>query len=125
MGVGPVRSGSHLMRGCNEIDEELKICQPPGAPCGPSTGSRTPNGRGESASGPARGGRARVVSRGGGYGWTMSAVTMPNIPFGVSAWGRMWQWNAHVPGLSASIITSHRSPGATFSVSHFQGMGWG
>ena len=35
----------------------------------------------------------------------------------------MWQWNAHVPGLLQLTITSHRSPGATLSVSHFHGAG--
>ena len=49
--------------------------------------------------------------------WTTSAVTMPNIPSWPSAWGRMWQWNAHAPGSSAVTITSQRSPGLTPSVS--------
>ena len=30
---------------------------------------------------------------------TISAVAMPNIPLGPSTWDRMWQWNAHTPGL--------------------------
>ncbi len=33
------------------------------------------------------------------HAWTTNAVTMPNIPCSDSACGRMWQWNAHVPGL--------------------------
>src|SRR5215210_8550139 len=61
----------------------------------------------------------------GRYFSTMSAVTIPNMPFGISAWGRMWQWNAHTPGLLQFTITSQRSPGATLSVSHFQGAGCG
>jgi hypothetical protein len=56
-------------------------------------------------------------------GCTTSAVTIPYIPCSDSAWGRMWQWNAQVPGLVAFTITSHRSPGAMLSVSHFQGAG--
>jgi hypothetical protein len=56
---------------------------------------------------------------------TMSAVTMPNIPAELSAWLRMWQWNAQTPGSSASTIASHRSPGATLIVSQRNGCGSG
>src|SRR6266568_2766674 len=56
---------------------------------------------------------------------TMSAVTIPNIPAEPSACVRMWQWNAHTPGLSATTIASHRSPGATLSVSHLNAAGSG
>src|SRR5581483_2492089 len=31
------------------------------------------------------------------HGLTTSAVTMPNMPFSFSAWGRMWQCHTHVP----------------------------
>ena len=55
--------------------------------------------------------------------FTISAVTIPIMPCGDSACGRMWQWNAHVPGLVQRTITSHRSPGAMLRVSHFHGAG--
>ena len=55
-------------------------------------------------------------------GFTTSAVTIPNIPVGPSACGRMWQWKAHVPGFVQCTIVSHRSPGAMLSVSHFHGL---
>ena len=48
---------------------------------------------------------------------TMSAVTMPNMPSGPSTCGRMWQWNAQIPGSSARTTKSYRAPGATTSVS--------
>src|SRR5437867_2744043 len=56
---------------------------------------------------------------------TMSAVTIPNMPVWPSACPRMWQWNAHAPTASAVTIASHRSPGATFRVSHLNGAGSG
>ena len=34
-----------------------------------------------------------------GPGETMKVVTMPSMPFGPSAWVRMWQWNAQIPGV--------------------------
>ena len=37
---------------------------------------------------------------------TTSAVTMPNMPSRPSTWGRMWQWKAHTPGRSASMMAS-------------------
>lgn len=52
-----------------------------------------------------------------------SAVTMPNMPLRDSACVRMWQWNAHAPSSVQSTITSWRSPGAIFSVSHIYGTG--
>jgi len=51
------------------------------------------------------------------YSATMSAVTMPNIPWSLSAWLRMWQWNAQTPTSVASTIASNRWPGAILSVS--------
>src|SRR5581483_4689686 len=33
--------------------------------------------------------------------FTIMAVTMPNIPLSDSAWVRMWQCQAHTPGVSA------------------------
>ena len=39
-------------------------------------------------------------------GTTTSVLTMPNIPLAPSACGRMWQWNAHTPGVVALIRTS-------------------
>src|SRR5579872_216401 len=56
---------------------------------------------------------------------TWRALNIPNMPSGPSAWERMWQWNAHVPGLSASTMASHRSKGAMVSVSHRNGWGSG
>ena len=43
----------------------------------------------------------------------MNVVTMPNIPSSLSAWVRMWQWNAQTPTCSAVGRTStvYRSPG--------------
>jgi len=41
--------------------------------------------------------RVQVLS-GGCQSSTMSAVTMPNMPLGPSAWLSMWQWKAHTPG---------------------------
>jgi hypothetical protein len=57
--------------------------------------------------------RGCLVSR---YSTTM-AVTMPNMPSGDSAWLRMWQWKAQVPGSVARTRTSMRWPGATGMVS--------
>ena len=51
-------------------------------------------------------------------GTTMRVLTMPNMPLWPSAWGRMWQWNAQIPGVVALIRTSQRSPGLTPRVSH-------
>ena len=48
---------------------------------------------------------------------TTMAVTMPIRPVSLSAWLRMWQWNAHVPTSDALISTVYRSPGDTHSVS--------
>ena len=42
------------------------------------------------------GGHGRILGR--RHGDTISAVTMPNIPCGPSAWLRMWQCQAHTPG---------------------------
>jgi pimeloyl-ACP methyl ester carboxylesterase len=49
--------------------------------------------------------------------FTISAVTIPNMPSGPSTWLRMWQWNAHTPGLVACTSRSKRDPGAITSVS--------
>src|SRR5207237_9795017 len=57
--------------------------------------------------------------------WTTSAVTMPNMPCIDSACGRMWQWNAQVPGLLHFTMTSQRSPGATLRVTTFHGAATG
>lgn len=51
------------------------------------------------------------------YSSTMKTVTIPNMPCSLSAWERMWQWNAHGPTSVASIKTSNRCPGAIFRVS--------
>ena len=48
---------------------------------------------------------------------TIIAVTMPNIPSGLSACVSTWQWNAQTPSSVASTMTSTRSPGATSTVS--------
>jgi len=42
---------------------------------------------------------------------------MPNMPSRPSTWGRMWQWKAHTPTRSHSMMASKRSPGFTPSVS--------
>jgi hypothetical protein len=55
----------------------------------------------------------------------MSVVTIPNMPFGPSAWVSMWQWNAQMPGVlfgpRKSDVTwtrvVNRWPGAIDSVS--------
>ena len=39
----------------------------------------------------------------------VKTVTMPNMPLTDSAWDRMWQWNAHVPGFVACTSTVYRS----------------
>src|SRR3954451_1266804 len=59
------------------------------------------------------------------YFCKIKAVTIPNMPWSLSAWGRMWQWKAQVPGLLQLTTTSHRSPGAMLRVSHFHGAGTG
>jgi len=52
-----------------------------------------PESRSRSPSGPA-------------YSVTMMAVTRPKKPAGLSAWERMWQWNAQTPGSVHSTIVS-------------------
>ena len=47
---------------------------------------------------------------------------MPNMPCSLSAWLRMWQWNAQIPGSVASTMISKRWPGAMLSVSHIVGL---
>ena len=47
-----------------------------------------------------------MASTSDAFGTTMSVLTIPNIPLAASAWGRMCQWNAHTPGVLASIRTS-------------------
>jgi hypothetical protein len=42
------------------------------------------------------------------YSSTISAVTMPNMPCSLSAWLRMWQWKAQIPGSVASTMVSKR-----------------
>jgi hypothetical protein len=39
------------------------------------------------------------------YALTTMAVTIPNIPLSFSAWLRMWQCHAQIPGLSAWMRT--------------------
>lgn len=57
---------------------------------------------------PAVVGRCRDLSPGVrvpvGY-FTIMAVTMPNMPSAFSAWGRMWQCQAHTPGVAARMRT--------------------
>ena len=63
----------------------------------------------------------------------MNVVTMPNMPLGPSAWVRMWQWKAQMPGVlfgpRKSFVTCtsvlNRWPGATMSVSSVYGAGTG
>ena len=54
-----------------------------------------------------------MVSTSDALGTTTSVLTMPNMPAMPSTWGRMWQWNAQIPGRVAVITASQRSPGLT------------
>ena len=47
----------------------------------------------------------------------MSAVTMPNMPSGPSAWVSTSQWKAHTPKLGRINQDVDASPGATSTVS--------
>ena len=54
--------------------------------------------------------------------FTTRAVTMPNMPWGPSAWLRMWQCQTHVPTSVACTSTVTRWPGATSTVSSISGV---
>ena len=60
---------------------------------------------------------AAIQTLRGAYSFTMSAVTIPNMPSSLSAWLSTWQWNAHTPSSLARMRRQPADPAPRAAVS--------